>query len=56
LAARRLRSWYTAQLCTFLTFEFEKRSQLFVRSHDETLPIIAVCVNNPDCLTFKIQS
>jgi hypothetical protein len=30
------------------SFEFKKRSQLFFRSYNETLPIIAMRVNNPD--------
>jgi hypothetical protein len=29
-------------------FEFHKRSQLFIRSHDETLSVVAMCVRNPD--------
>ena len=36
-------------------FEFEKRSQLFIRTRDGTLSIVAVCVNNPDCSTFGIH-
>jgi hypothetical protein len=28
--------------------KFKKRGQLFVRSHNETLPIIPMSVNNPD--------
>ena len=40
--------------CTRL--EFQKRSQLFIGTHDETRSIIAVCVNNPDCAPFAIQS
>jgi hypothetical protein len=29
-------------------FEFEKRSQLFIRTHNETLCIVAMCVSNKD--------
>jgi hypothetical protein len=29
-------------------FRFKKRGQLFFRSYNETFPIIAVRVNNPD--------
>ena len=29
-------------------FEFQKRSQLFIRTHDETLSVVAVRVGNPD--------
>jgi len=31
-----------------LTFKFNKRRQQFTRSHDETLSVVAVRVNNPD--------
>jgi hypothetical protein len=30
-------------------FEFHKRRQLFICSHNETLSVAAMCVNNPDC-------
>jgi hypothetical protein len=29
-----------------------KRSQLFIGVYNKTLSIVAVCVNNPDCLPF----
>ena len=29
-------------------FEFQKRSQLFIRVHNETLSVVAMRVNNPD--------
>jgi hypothetical protein len=29
-------------------FEFDKRSQQFIRTHYKTLSVVAVCVNNPD--------
>jgi hypothetical protein len=29
-------------------FEFHKRGQLFIRVHNETLSVVAVCVSNPD--------
>jgi hypothetical protein len=29
-------------------FEFQKRRQLFIRVHNETLSIVAMCVCNPD--------
>jgi hypothetical protein len=32
----------------------KKSSQLFIRSHNETLSV-AVCVSNPDCSRFAIQ-
>jgi len=28
--------------------EFDKRSQLFIRTHNKTLSIIVMCVSNPD--------
>jgi hypothetical protein len=27
-------------------FQFHKRGQLFIRAHNETLPVAAMCVNN----------
>jgi len=29
-------------------FEFQKRSQDFIRVHNETLSVVAVCVSNPN--------
>jgi hypothetical protein len=29
-------------------FEFEERRQLFIRVHNETLSVIAMCVSNKD--------
>ena len=29
-------------------FKFHKRSQLFIRAHNETLSVAAMCVCNPD--------
>ncbi len=31
------------------SFKFHKRSQLFICSHNVTLSVAAMCVNNPDC-------
>src|SRR6478736_8096063 len=36
-------------------FEFQKRSQLFINTHDETLSV-AMRVNNPDRSPLEIQS
>src|SRR5262249_21131979 len=36
-------------------FEFDKRRQLFIRSHNETLSVVAVCVNNPHCSRLRIN-
>jgi hypothetical protein len=29
-------------------FQFKKRGQLFIRMHDETLSVIAMCICNPE--------
>jgi hypothetical protein len=34
---------------------FEKRGQLFIRVHNETLSIVAMCVCNPDRSPFIIH-
>ena len=36
-------------------FKFQKRRQLFIRVHNETLSVVAVCVYNPDRSPFEIQ-
>ena len=36
-------------------FEFQKRSQLFIRTHNETLSVVAMRVNNPDRSPFGIN-
>jgi len=36
-------------------FWFHKRSQLFIGTHNETLAIAAMRVNNPDRSPFAIQ-
>ena len=30
-------------------FQFNERSQLFIRTHHEALSVVAMCVCNPDC-------
>jgi hypothetical protein len=37
-------------------FEFEKRSQLFIRPHNETLSVVTMCVSNPDRSPVGIKS
>jgi hypothetical protein len=37
-------------------FEFHKRSQYFIRVHDETFPIVAVSVSDPDGSPLAISS
>jgi hypothetical protein len=34
-------------------FEFHKRSQLFIRAHNEAFSV-AMCVSNPGCSPFEI--
>jgi hypothetical protein len=36
-------------------FWFHKRSQLFIRPHNVTLPIAAVCIGNADRPAFGID-
>jgi hypothetical protein len=36
-------------------FKFHKRSELFIRTHNETLSIAAMCVSNPDRLPLGIN-
>jgi hypothetical protein len=35
--------------------QFHKCSQLFICTHNETLSVAAVRVNNPDCSSFDIN-
>jgi hypothetical protein len=35
--------------------QFQKRSQHFIGTHDETLSVVTVRVNNPDCSPFGIN-
>jgi hypothetical protein len=36
-------------------FQFNKRSQLFIRTHNETLSVVAMRVCNPDCSPVGIN-
>jgi hypothetical protein len=36
-------------------FEFQKRTQLFIGVHNETLSVVAVCVHNPDGSPLRIN-
>jgi hypothetical protein len=38
-----------------LRFQFQKRRQLFVGADDEAPSVVAVRVNNPDCLPLRIN-
>jgi hypothetical protein len=37
-------------------FQFQKRSQLFIRTHNETLSVVATRVSNSDRLPVRIKS
>jgi hypothetical protein len=39
---------FSQKLNTNRPLQFQKRSQLFFRSYNETLPIVAMCVSNPE--------
>jgi hypothetical protein len=39
----------TAGRCATSAFQLHKRRQLFIRTHNETLPVAAMRVSNPDC-------
>jgi hypothetical protein len=36
-------------------FKLQKSRQLFMRTHNVTLPVVAVCVNNPNGSPFTIN-
>jgi hypothetical protein len=36
-------------------FQFHKCSQLFIRSHNETLSVVAMRVHNEDCSLVRIR-
>jgi hypothetical protein len=42
-------------LATNRRFEFHKRGQQFLRTHNETLSVVAVCVSNPNRSPFTIH-
>jgi len=50
---------FTAPAPVFLSqnrrVEFEKGGQLFIRTHNETLSVAAMRVNNPDCSPVGID-
>src|SRR5262245_3334112 len=37
-------------------FQFQKWRQLFIRTHNETLSVGGMCVNNPNRSPLKVQS
>jgi hypothetical protein len=46
--ARRLRDQTHGEL-VYSPFQFQKRSQYFIGTHDETLSVVAVRVSYPEC-------
>ena len=36
-------------------FSFDERSQLFIRTHNETLSVASMCISNKDRLPFAIK-
>jgi hypothetical protein len=37
-------------------FQIQKRSQYFIRMHNETLSVIPMCIGDPDCSPFVVES
>src|SRR6266487_587805 len=37
-------------------FQFRERSQLFLRTHNETLSVVPMRIGKPDCSSLAIQS
>jgi hypothetical protein len=67
----RLRAWLSRQRsasmsvitkkrgkCQFVrdSLKFEKSRHLFIRSHNETFSVAAMCIDNPDCSPARIHS
>jgi hypothetical protein len=46
---------HSSKLDTNRRFDFQKRSQLFIRTHNEPLLVSAMSVSNPDCSTLTIH-
>jgi hypothetical protein len=34
--------------------QLQKRRQLFIRTHNESVSFVAVCVNDPDCAALLL--
>ena len=47
--------WPDSDDCHVKPFQFKKRSQLFFRTHNETLSVVAMRVNDPDRLPVGIN-
>jgi len=50
-----LRNSYALSVQSNRRFQFHKRSQHFIRPHNETLSVVAMRVSNPDCSSFGIH-
>ena len=48
-------NFFSQKAGTNRPFQFQKRSQLFIRTHNETLSIVAMRVCNPDCSPIGIN-
>jgi hypothetical protein len=46
---------FSQQAKTNRPFQFQKRSQLFIRTHNEALNVVAMRVCNPDCSPVEIN-
>jgi hypothetical protein len=54
--SRKLIRHLRAQCFARDSLKFEKRSQFFVCSYNETLSVVAVRINNPDCSPARVHS
>ncbi len=55
MVARMMTSHFSDASGTSHRFEFQKRRQLFIRAHNEPLPVATVRINNPDCSPVGID-
>jgi hypothetical protein len=47
---------FSQQVDTDSPFQFQKRSQLFIRTRNKTLPVVAMRASDPDCSPLQIKS
>jgi len=47
---------FSQKLDTNRPLQFQKRSQLFIGAHNEMLSVAVVCIDNPDCSCFVVES
>jgi hypothetical protein len=48
-------NFFSQQADTNRPFQFQKRSELFIRPHNETLSVAAMRVSDPDCSPLRIN-